>query len=603
MAHDKNTSTDGKYFSLTQSFLETKVRELQRALFRYLEHLRLRLGSRDARLQFAFLGVCSGCLAGAVMVAFRLVVDAPQTFFLGSENPENYEALTPLLHFVLPTLGGLTVGLLFERLAPGDCPLGIVHVMERLAYGEGQLPLKNAGVQFVSAALCILSGHSVGREGPAVHIGATCSSWLGQILQLPNNSILVLVGCGSAGAIAAAFNTPLAGVVFAMEVILVDYTLASFTPIILAAVSATAVSYGILGPTVVFQVPALSMEALGDLVYVVLLGIGIGLLSTLFVRLLVFFSQRLTTLAIWLRMTLAGALTGVVALFLPEILSMGYDTVNEALLGNLGMGLMLAVLAGKVLATAIGLGLGLPGGVIGPSLMMGALAGGAAGAAVAYFVPDHGSAPSLYAMLGMGAMMAATLNAPFTALITLVELTANPHIILPAMLAIITAELTSHYGFRTPSVFIALMRIRGLSYSNNPLSQFLRRLGVTHTMNRQVIRLPNQLSRSQLEKAVLGRPTWIAVQDNEGWLLTGNDLIDYLDSQKLTKEQTIDLTNLPIRRVNTAFILAQATLEAALRKMNQEKVDTLYVVARHKKRILGVITRADIERSYRLPLN
>lgn len=571
---------------------------------RYLESLHLKLASRKASLQLALLGIVSGCLAGLTMAAFRLVIDVPQVFLFGADNPDDFEALHPLIYVLLPTLGGLGVGLLFERLSVLSRPVGIVHVLERLAYGEGNLPIKNAVVQFFSAALCILSGHSVGREGPAVHIGAACGSWLGKILYLPNNSNLILVGCGSAGAIAAALNTPLAGVVFALEVILVEYTLASFTPIILAAVSATTVSHALLGPPRIFaEVPALPVGALGELVYVIFMGIAIGLLSALFVRLLVFFSGRLTTISIWLRMTLAGAGTGLLALLVPEILSIGYDTVNDTLLGKLELSLLLTILAGKLLATALGLGLGLPGGVIGPCLMMGALAGGATGTLLAITLVDHASAPSLYAMLGMGAMMGATLNAPLTALITLVELTINPHIILPGMLAIIAAELTSHYAFGTPSVFKALMEIRGLSYNSDPLSQFLRRLGVTHAMNRQVMRLPAQLPPKQLQNVLLAKPTWVVIHDTEGWLVSGDELLPSLETQRLGPDETVDLTVLSVRRITAEAISSQATLEAALRKMNQAAVDALYVKSPQDERILGVVTKTDIERSYRLPLN
>ncbi|MEZ5584746.1 MAG: chloride channel protein [Candidatus Competibacteraceae bacterium] len=138
---------------------------------------------------------------------------------------------------------------------------------------------------------------------------------------------------------------------------------------------------------------------------------------------------------------------------------------------------LLVVLFCKLLATAVGLGFGLPGGVIGPTLMLGALAGGAIGALVTLTDPQHSSSPALYAMLGMGAMMGATLNAPLAALTAVLELTANPYIILPAMLAIVTAELTCHHGFHTPSIFLKLMEVRGLEYPSNPISQFLRRLG------------------------------------------------------------------------------------------------------------------------------
>ena len=255
----------------------TPLHRLKHFRDRSLEKLHLRLAAREAQFQLALLGMLSGVVAGAAMVCFQLAIEIPQAFFLGTDNPENYEALHPLLRLLLPTVGGLLVGWFFHRLASADRAVGVVHVMERLAYGEGILPIKNAGVQFLSATLCILFGHSVGREGPSIHIGAACASWMGQKIRLPHNSIRVLVGCGTAGAIAAAFNTPLAGVIFTMEVVLVEYTLASFTPIILAAVSATMVSRWALGSDYIFAVPALKLGALGDLFHVTLMGVGIGL--------------------------------------------------------------------------------------------------------------------------------------------------------------------------------------------------------------------------------------------------------------------------------------------------------------------------------------
>ncbi len=170
------------------------------------------------------------------------------------------------------------------------------------------------------------------------------------------------------------------------------------------------------------------------------------------------------------------------------------------------------------------------------------------------------------------------------------------------MLAIIAAEITSHQGFNTPSVFLKLLQVRGYRYHSDPLSQFLRRLGVTHVMDRKVIRLPNRVKRNQIDKALLGHPSWVLIQ-NDGWqILSGDDLISYFQAKTL-KGDTFDLSKIPVRRITAAPIPVQATLGGALRKMDQETVNALCVVPHLGERILGVITRADIERSYRLPLN
>ncbi|MDX1654760.1 MAG: chloride channel protein, partial [Candidatus Competibacteraceae bacterium] len=416
---------------------------LRQSLTARLETLRLRLADPQAQIPLLILGLVSGAVAGLSMVIFRLVIEASPALLLGADNPEDHEHLTPWWRLILPTLGGLAVGLLLQRLEPARRQVGVVHVLERLSYSEGHLPLSNAGVQFVGAALCILSGHSIGREGPSIHIGAASGSWMGQRLHLPNNSIRILVGCGSAGAIAAAFNTPLAGVIFAMEVILMEYTLTGFVPIIAAAVAATTVSRWAFGQDPVFIAPDVGLDSLADLGYVLIMGVLIGALSAAFFRLLVMITRQFRRIPIWLRATAAGAATGILALWAPQVMGIGYDTVNQALLGELGLGLLLGILAAKLAATSLALGLGLPGGLIGPTLVMGAMAGGAAGLLLDLYAPVDTS-PALYATRGMGAMMGATLKAPLAALTALLELTNNPHVIMPGMLAVVAASVTAH---------------------------------------------------------------------------------------------------------------------------------------------------------------
>ena len=565
----------------------------KQASVRYLERLRLRLARQQVLLPLALLGIISGIIAGLSMVVFRLVIEASPALLLGTD-----QYLAPLWRLLLPIIGGIIVGYLLERLASTDRQVGVVHVMERLAYHEGHLPIKNAGVQFLGAAVCIGAGHSVGHEGPAVHIGAASGSWIGQHLRLPNNCIRILVGCGSAGAIAAAFDTPLAGVIFAMEVVMVEYTLASFTPIILAAVSATTVSQWVFGPTPRFVAPEFGLSSLGELAYIVLMGILIGVLASLFVHLLVFFSTRFKDYAIRPRMFAAGVIIGLLALAVPEIMGTGYATVNAALMGILSLELMLAIVVCKLLATTIGLGLGLPAGLIGPTLVIGSAAGGALGIIVNLYTPGSTS-PTFYAMLGMGAMMGATLNAPLAALTALLELTANPHIILPGMLAIVAAGLTSQQGFGTSSVFLKLLEVQGLSYRSDPISQFLRRLGVTGSMEHKLLQLPRQVERSRLESLLSAPSTWLLTRDTESHakILFTADLIRYLE--QTAEQEHFDLFELPIHTLDVAPVSAQATLLGALRRMDAAGVDALYVTSPRDQRILGVITRKDIERSYR----
>lgn len=231
----------------------------------------------------AMLGLISGVLVGVVIVLFRLLIEVTQSGFLPAGNPEDYESLSWQVRVLLSSAGGLVLGLLFYFASPTAPRVGVIHVLERLAYHEGHLPFKNMLLQFFGGAIAIISGHSVGREGPSVHLGAATASLLGQKLRMPNNSIRVLVACGAAAAIAASFNTPLAGVIFSMEVILMEYTITGFTPVILAAVSATAVNWSVFGKYPAFIVPALELNSYWELPLIVIMGIVIGAIAARFV--------------------------------------------------------------------------------------------------------------------------------------------------------------------------------------------------------------------------------------------------------------------------------------------------------------------------------
>ena len=203
--------------------------------------LRALAGAR-ARALLALLGLLSGILVGGIVILFRLIIESVQAGILPGADPENYEALDAIHRFLFSLTGGVILGIVYLLAVRTPLRVGVVHVMERLAYHEGYLPVKNALLQFFAGSISIISGHSVGREGPSIHLGAAGASLMGQWLRLPNNSIRTLVACGVAAAIAASFNTPLAGVIFAMEVVLMEYTISGFAPIILAAVSATAMN-------------------------------------------------------------------------------------------------------------------------------------------------------------------------------------------------------------------------------------------------------------------------------------------------------------------------------------------------------------------------
>lgn len=569
-----------------------------------LERLRLRLASAEALPQMAMLGILGGLLAGAVIILFRLLLEYIQSSYLPSGHHENFEALSLAQRFWLPVIGGLLVGLLFQAVARQTRQVGVTHVMERLAYHQGHMPLRNTIMQFIGTGLCLASGHSVGREGPGIHLGAANGSLLGQWLHLPNNATRTLIGCGVAAAIGASFNTPLAGVIFAMEVVMMEYTIASFTPIILASVSATLLTRLVYGDNPAFTIPALEWGSVAEIPIVILGGICIGFLAAGFTRSMKYFTGFLDHWPVWQRMTLAGLFMGLAAMAVPEIMGVGYDTVNSALLGQLGLASLLLIMAVKLLATTAGLGLGLPGGLIGPTLVIGSMAGGALGLLAGQLFPGEVSSYGFYALLGMGAMMAATLQAPLAALLAMLELTANPNILLPGMLAVITAGLTSSELLKQGPIYLELMRARGLDYRNDPVVQSLRRIGVAAIMDREFAVCPASLNKQTAQELLAKEPHWLIIESEDGTtLLQATDLARHLSQLAEQNDEATDIELLKIpssSRVSIPDLSFQANLQEALELLQYHSIDTACVRGGFGKGpIRGIVTRQEIEASYR----
>ncbi|MCG8325835.1 MAG: chloride channel protein [Thiotrichales bacterium] len=565
-----------------------------------LDRLRLRLAGTSGLPILAILGALTGVLVGCLIVAFRLYIEATQAALLPDADPENYEALLPQMRFLFAAAGGLLLGIVFYLFSRASIRVGVIHVLERLNYHEGHLPFRNAVFQFIGGGISIISGHSVGREGPSVHLGAATASLLGRKLRLPNNSVRSLVSCGSAAAIAASFNTPLAGVIFSMEVIMLEYSITGFIPVILAAVSATAITRLAFDAQPVFFVPALEIGSFWELPVIILMGILIGAMAAVFIRLTKYITCYGERLHIILRMFLAGVLVGLLAWLAPEIMGIGYDTVDRAILAEIGITLLLWIALLKLLATAICVGFSLPAGLIGPTLFMGAMLGAAVGQLME-LAPIPNSPPGFYAMLGMGAMMGATLQAPLAALIALLELTANQHIIFPGMLAIVSANLAAKELFGQGSIYRSQMREIGLDYHNDPFAQSLRKLGVASVMNTRFVLLTAQVKRERAEMVLTQQPQWLVIRtETDKLLLPAADLARYLEE---TDALEINLLEIPAQRLELAPILQQATLQQARLQLQESGAEALYVIrplGASADRIYGIVTQQDIERGYQI---
>lgn len=413
-----------------------------------------------AWIRLTFLGILTGLLAALVVLAFRGAIDLGQQQLLPAGGGDGYEVLPPWARLALPITTGLVLGLAFDLLPRPWREVGVAHVLKRLlAPGRERLPLRNMLVQFAGAVVAIVGGHSVDREGPAVHLGAGSASLVGQRLGLDADDERTLIAAGAAAAIAAAFDTPLAGVIFSIEVLRIRYQVSRFLPVIIAAVFAAMATHALAlddpGFPVVPEYPGSEWEVFAML----FLGGGIGLLAVGFSQLAALIVRRTGHWPCGLTFPLAGLVTGVLALWTPQVMGISYDTLALLLLGEGELPLVLALVATKLIATAVSIGLRVPGGLIGPTMFIGGAAGSALGLLLLTFGVDAAASPGFYATVGMAAMMGATLRAPLAALTALLELTANPNIILPGMLAIAGAELVSRALRGERSVFDMLLDV------------------------------------------------------------------------------------------------------------------------------------------------
>lgn len=567
-----------------------------------VESLRDQLAGADSLPLLTLLGLMTGIIAGAVIVLFRWMVEIPLAFFL-PDSFENFEAISSTMHFALPLTGAVVLGLILQLVDKRHHATSIGHVMDRLQNHQGRMPIGNMVTQFFGGAACLLTGQSVGREGPAIHLGAASGSLLGQWLKLPANTLRPLAGCGVAAAIAACFNTPMAGVIFAMEVVIMEYTIAGFIPVTLAAVAGATMTRLAFGPEIAFINAQSVMGNLLELPLMALVGLVVAVFAAAYIRLHGASCRWAIARPIALRFVIAGTVTGICALWIPQIMGVGYDTITSALAGEIGFVLLLSIAVIKLIATSFSLGMGMPGGVVGPLLFIGACVGGAVGCVAQWLMPHSASDIGFYVVLGMGAMMGATLNAPLASMIAILELTYNPNIIFPSMLVVIAACLTTRWVFRCDGLFQHVLRIQGKFRSTEAMERLLSRTGVRSIMDRNLAVSESQISVNTAHQLLSRHPRWILLHENNQ-LLQPADLNVYL--QQIEQQQTdgdslINLQDIPARRYDLARIAADANLYEALELMNRQQLDVLWVESLSDKRQpLGIISRSKIDDYYRI---
>ncbi|MDP7593098.1 MAG: chloride channel protein [Litorilituus sp.] len=447
--------------------------------------------------QICLLAILGGCTSALLVILFTLAIEEIQQLYLIERD--NYNTLDRVSRFDLPIIGSLII-LLFAWLTGYKyLRTGIPFVLHRLKVAHGVIPLKNTLNQFFGSAVALASGFSVGREGPAVHLGAAASSYIGSLLKLPYNSVRTLCACGIAAGIAATFNTPIAAVIFVMEVIMREYKIHIFIPVMLASLVGSLITRNVFDVTHNFEYFHKIELIPQHYIPLIILALLLGTLAAAFNKTLVTVIKHSTRIHIIPRLMLAAMITGTLGYLVPGAMGVGSGAIDVSLSNNWHVGLLLSLLLAKFVMTTFAIGLGIPGGIVGPIIGIGAIAGAFTGAIVLQIMPSEHISND-FILLGMSGFMAASLNAPLAALLAVVELSGQLEIILPAMIVITIASIISGQLFKNRSVFTMQLDVQHLAYRKPPIEKTLQKIGVLGVMKDKF-----DLLEQASEKSLAGR--------------------------------------------------------------------------------------------------
>jgi len=558
--------------------------------------------NREHLIALLVIAVLIGMITGALAVAFRYLLllvtdlfwpDPHALLSIGDTYPAYLIVLTPVI-------GGLIVGPGISRFSPETRGAGVPEVIEAVVNREGTIHYRTAFFKALFTSLSIGCGASVGREGPVVHIGSAIGSAIAQLIRLPAEWKRVFLACGAAAGIAATFNAPMAGMLFAAEIILVDFQVSYLSHIAISAVTATVISHHFLGSLPTFQIPSYELVSYAELPLYAGLGFAAGLLSILFIRSVSATEDLFNKISIppAIRPALAGALIGSMAVFWPHILGVGYESINLALTTQLSVGLMLLILALKLLATAASIGAGFSGGIFAPSLVLGSLLGGAFGTLVGALFPDHVATSAAYSLIGMGAVVAGTTMAPITAIFTIFELTYNFDIILPLMTCCITSLVTvqKYYGY---SIYETKLLRRGVRMIRGHDVNLLRSMQVGDFMDPHFETIRHDMRLGEvIQKAEDSPYPHFPVLNNNDRLvgiLSMSDLKGFLAEVGALSELIV-ASEIMTHRVT--IVRPTDNFETAFEIFEGKQISTLPVVREHDQKLLGILKKSDLLLTY-----
>ena len=549
----------------------------------------LRLFNINPLLIFAVL---TGLGAGYGAVVFRWLIRFFQHWFF-DRGRVLFSFLGDYYVIIIPAIGGLIVGFIIYFLARETKGHGVPEVMMAVDNQDGKIRFRVALIKALVSSLSIGSGGSVGREGPIVQIGSSIGSSLGQLFKLSGDKIKILVACGAGGGIAATFNAPLAGIFFALEVILRDYSPRHISSVILSSVVATLVSRYYLGNNPSFIIPPYQLNNVWEIIFYIILGLLAAFAGFLFIKMLYKFEDLFNKLPVpeYFLPALGGLVVGVIGLWYPQVFGVGYEHIELALYGKIATTLALILLFAKMVATSLTLGSGASGGVFAPSIFIGAMLGVAFSKLTLILFPSVGIQPGAGALIGMAAVFAGAAQAPVTSILILFELTSDYKIMLPLMAAVITSFLILR-RLSPDSIYTLKLVRRGVNIKKQH-RDVLETVLVSEAMSVDVIEVKqDQIIR---EVGLMIKNTHhrgFPVIDNEGKL---QGIVTYKD---INKALSMNMGNHPISQIMSTNVVCcspNENLRYALEKLGSRNIGRAPVTdPKNPNVILGIITRKNI---------
>ncbi|MFD2206364.1 chloride channel protein [Kiloniella antarctica] len=561
---------------------------------------------KNEQVILSALAVILGAASGFAAVGFRHFIDFIQNLFYGFHGPNITEGFAHLPWWqilMVPVVGGGIVGIFIRYFLPDGRPQSVPHVIEATALKGGRMSLKTGLRVALASAFSLGVGASVGREGPVVHLGASIGAWLSKRLHLGYSLFRTLLGCGVAAAIATSFNAPIAGVFFALEVVVGHYAISAFAPIVIASVVGTIISRIYYGDFPAFILPnAMSLSSFWEFPAFALLGIVSAFAAIAFMWAVIFAEDSFTKLKVpfWAKPMIGGLALGTMALAFPHVIGVGYEATDAALSELYPLWLLLVLIVLKTIATAISLGSGFSGGVFSPSLFLGAMVGGAYGIIVSSIFPELSSGTGAYALIGMGAVAGAVLGAPISTILMIFELTNDYALTIAVMIATSLSSVITQQ-VHGKSFFMWQLERRGVQIRGGREASLMRTMTIKGMVHSDVATITPDADlttvRCEIRKTKLGL---LFVVDENRRLEGCISFMDLADGLDLQEEKGEDITALEIARTKAVQLEETANIEQALQAHGASGEVYIPVVNNTVEGILkGVIHEHDVALAYK----